>query len=112
MAMTQHQVRVRDEGHWPPSYPASVVVEVGPGRGALVLYGPAGLLGSELEVSPRSDPSARTHSAVRERHLPAETVYAAVFGSLPPGPYRLTGSDQTVLVIEGQVSEAVVATLG
>jgi len=112
MAMAEEQPRPPEHSHWAPSHPASVVVEIGPGRGALVLYCSEGLLGSEVEVSPSADPATRTHSAVRERHLPGGTVYAAVFGSLSAGLYRLTGSDQVVSVIDGEVSEAAITPFG
>ncbi|MHB1446626.1 MAG: hypothetical protein ACYCTI_12410 [Acidimicrobiales bacterium] len=68
-----------EEAFWPPSHPASVVVEIGPGHGALVLYAAQELLGTEVEICPDSDPTVRTHTAIRERHLPDGSVCAALF---------------------------------
>ncbi|MHB1911983.1 MAG: hypothetical protein ACYCTI_08025, partial [Acidimicrobiales bacterium] len=97
---------------WPPSHPASVVVEIGPGHGALVLYAAQELLGTEVEICPDSDPAVRTHTAIRERHLPDGIVCAALFGSLPVGLYRVTGTDQLIWVIEGIVSEGILDQQG
>ena len=66
-----------------PSGPGTVVMELGAGIGALILYTPAGLDGEEIEIS--RDGSARTHARVRPRHLPGQTRYAAVYPGLPAG---------------------------
>ena len=61
-----------------PSGPGTVIMELGAGVGALVLYTPADLDGEEIEISREDDPgvpgSRRTHSRVRPRRrsgLPA-----------------------------------------
>ena len=71
-----------------PSGPGTVVMELGAGIGALVLYAPAGLDGAEIEIS-RDGAAARTHSRVRPRHTPAGTSYAAVYPGLPAGRYTI-----------------------
>lgn len=91
---------------WPASREASVAVEIGPGRGALVLRTPPGWADREVELSRAEDPSWRTHVAVRERQLPQGSMYAALFGSLAAGTYRVAGTEQLVTVEEGVVSEA------
>ncbi len=68
-----------------PSGPGTVVLELGPGIGALILYTPAEMDGEEIEISRDGEP--RTHSRVRPRHMPGETRYAAVYPSLPAGRY-------------------------
>ena len=90
---------------WPASRPASVAVEIGPGRGALVLRTAPGWADREVELSRAEDPSWRTHVAVRERRLPGGSVYAALFGSLASGDYFVVGTDQVVTVEESVVNE-------
>ena len=66
-----------------PSSPGTVVMELGAGVGALILYTPADLDGEEIEIS--RDGAPRTHSRVRARHLPGQTRYAAVYPACRPG---------------------------
>ncbi len=70
-----------------PSGPGTVVMELGAGVGALILYTPASLDGEEIEIS--RDGAPRTHSRVRPRHLPGQTRYAAVYPGLPAGRYTI-----------------------
>jgi hypothetical protein len=73
-----------------PSRAGSVVLDVGPGIGALVLHTPASLDGREIEISPRHDPAARrTHSQVRERRTAGRVRYAAVYPGLTAGDYTI-----------------------
>jgi hypothetical protein len=90
---------------WPASREASVAVEIGPGRGALVLRTDQGWADREVELSAAEDPEWRTHVAVRERQLPGGSIYAALFGSLATGTYHVVGTAQLVTVEEGVVSE-------
>jgi hypothetical protein len=95
-----------------PSGPGTVIMELGAGVGALVLYTPAGLDGEEIEISRDDEPgdpgSRRTHSRVRPRHMPGETRYAAVYPGLPAGRYTVWRDEHspaaTVTVAAGQVS--------
>ncbi len=91
-----------------PSGPGTVVLELGPGVGALVLLTPADLDGREIEIS-RDDPGARrTHSRVRPRHMPAGTRYAAVYPDLPAGPYTIWADEEhaagRVVITGGRVT--------
>lgn len=90
-----------------PTGPGSVVVELGAGIGALILYTPPGLDGEEIEIS-RDDEPGRTHSRVRPRPLPGETRYAAVYPGLRAGRYTVWRDERTpaatVTVTGGQVS--------
>jgi hypothetical protein len=70
-----------------PSGPGTVVLDLGAGVGALVLYTPAGLDGREIEIS--RDGDRVTHSRVRPRHTMAGTRYAAVYPGLPEGRYTI-----------------------
>jgi hypothetical protein len=77
-----------------PSGPGTVVMELGAGVGALVLYTPADLDGTEIEIS-RDDDAGRTHSQVRQRHLATVTKYAAVYPGLPAGRYTIWRDEHT-----------------
>ena len=77
-----------------PSGAGTVVLELGAGVGALVLYAPAGLDGREIEIS-RDDfvaAARRTHSLVRPRHMATGTRYAAVYPELAAGTYTIWAS--------------------
>jgi len=92
-----------------PTGPGRVVLELGAGIGALILYTPPGLDGEEIEISRDHEPGpARTHSQVRPRPLPGETVYAAVYPGLPAGRYTIWRDERTpaatATVTGGQVS--------
>ncbi|SRR6266567_3516585 len=92
-----------------PSGPGTVVLELGPGIGALILYTPAEMDGEEIEISLDDEPGARrTHSQVRARHMPGRTTYAAVYPSLPAGRYTIWRDEHrpaaTVTVAGGQAS--------
>src|SRR5579862_4431433 len=94
-----------------PSGSGSVVLELGPGIGALVLHAPPELDGEEIEVSRTADPpGARTHSRVRRRDLPGRVQYAAVYPGLPAGDYVIWKDASTqaasVTVAGGQVTIA------
>jgi hypothetical protein len=92
-----------------PTGPGVVVMELGAGIGALILYTPPGLDGEEIEISRDGEPAAkRTHSRVRPRPMPGATKYAAVYPGLPAGRYTIWRDEQTpataATVTGGQVS--------
>jgi hypothetical protein len=91
-----------------PSGSGTVVLELGPGAGALVLQTPAAMNGAEIDISMTS--GARTHSMVRPRHVAAGTLYAAVYPGLAPGEYTIWHADATpamvVRVTEGAATTA------
>jgi len=92
-----------------PSTAGSVVLELGPGQGALVLRTPPDLDGMEIEIS-RDDRAAglRTHSQVRERRVAGGRQYAAVYPGLAPGDYTVWRDESTramtVNVADGTVT--------
>ncbi len=92
----------------PAPTPASVLVEVGNGNGALVLFLGDSFRDREIEIS-RLGSTARVHTGVLERRTAAGRVLAAVFGSLPAGRYVVWGDAQSALdevaVASGRVSE-------
>jgi hypothetical protein len=73
-----------------PSSAGSVVLNVGDGIGALVLYTPASLDGREIEISVQGAPAPRrTHSQVRERRAGGALQHAAVYPGLAAGDYTI-----------------------
>jgi allophanate hydrolase subunit 1 len=91
-----------------PSGRGSVVLELGPGAGALVLRTAPELDGREIEVSPLLAAQRRTHARVRPRETGAGTQYAAVYPQLAPGDYAIWGGDDTpaatVTISSGEVT--------
>jgi hypothetical protein len=89
-----------------PSRSGSVVLELGPGVGALVLHAALEMDGREIDVSPLGGhaPAHRTHSRVRPRQAGGETQYAAVYPQLAAGDYTIWKDDVTpagTVTIEG-----------
>lgn len=87
----------------------TVVLDIGPGTGALVVTVPDHLLEAEVELSPVGRPRARSHNVARRRHAPAGGVVAVVFPSVPPGSYDVWAPDGSRLgrasVTAGRVTE-------
>lgn len=100
-----HTHEHHDEGQ----FEQGVMVDVGPGSGALVIYTADGLRGQEIEISPAGKESQRTHTDVLRRKTAGGFVCAAVFGSLAEGDYLLWHGNRAELVAvtitEGQVTE-------
>ena len=86
-----------------------VMVDVGPGAGALVIYAGDELRGQEIEISPKGTDAKRVHTDVLRRRTAAGYVCAAVFGSLAEGEYRLWHRSRpdpaSVRIVGGQVTE-------
>lgn len=94
-----------------PSAPGSVVLELGPGTGAIVLHTPQELDGAEIEISRDGTGSGRrTHSQVRQRETGAGVRYAAVYPDVAAGDYTIWRPDHTpalrVRVTGGEVTTA------
>jgi len=93
-----------------PSAPGSVVLDLGPGQGALVLRTPPELDGVEIEISRQDLPeSRRVHSQVRPRHLASGPQYAAVYPGLAVGDYAVW-RDETTSAMVVTVAAATVTT--
>jgi hypothetical protein len=80
-----------------PSRSGSVLLDLGPGVGALVLHAPPEMDGREVEVTPMGGgtPAHRTHSRVRARETGGGTQYAAVYPQLAAGDYTIWKDDVT-----------------
>jgi hypothetical protein len=86
--MTEHSHT--PAGHrYGPTRAGTVLLDLGAGTGALVLYTPAGLLGAEIEISATTPGAPRAHAAVRARPGPGRTRYAAVYAGLAAGRYTI-----------------------
>ena len=66
---------------------ASVALDIGGGRGALVLYPDERFRGCEIEISLLGGSGRRVHTGVHERSTEAHLLLTAIFGSLPAGDY-------------------------
>jgi hypothetical protein len=87
----------------------SVLLDIGDGVGALVLYTPDEYRGREIEMSPLGDDDSRTHTGVRERTVAGHTFCAAVYPSLTAGDWRIWSDDPArpcrVRIEDGRVAE-------
>jgi hypothetical protein len=97
------------EHHHEQDFEHGVMVDVGPGTGALVIYARDELRGQEIEISPKGTDDQRVHTDVLRRSIAGGYVCAAVFGSLAEGDYRLWHDTLTspaeVHIVGGQVTE-------
>ncbi len=75
--------------HSTDARPEHVMLDLGPGVGALVLHTGADLHGKEIEISPSDSDDARSHKQVHDRPVAGRPHYAAVFENLPAGEYTL-----------------------
>jgi hypothetical protein len=74
--------------------PEHVMLDLGPGVGALVLQADAEMHGLEIEISPSGRDEERSHKQVHERPVAGRPLYGAVFESLPAGEYTLWLGDR------------------
>ena len=97
------------EHHHEKDFEQGVMVDVGPGAGALVIYARDELRGQEIEISPAGKDTQRVHTDVLRRRMGGGYVCAAVFGSLVEGAYRLwhesLPNPRDVNIVGGQVTE-------
>jgi len=104
-----HRVAVGPGEVRPAGPTQGVVVDIGDGIGALVLYADADREWMEPEIQPIEDPSARQHVWVLARIVGSGIVYAAVFPSLPEGRYGLCApggvTTQEIEIVGGAVTE-------
>ena len=102
-------MRLLSEHHHEADFEQGVMVDVGPGVGALVIYTQAELRGQEIEIGRVGHDSKRVHTDVLRRQTAAGPVFAAVFGSLVEGEYLLWHASRSgpvpVQIMGGQVTE-------
>ena len=97
------------EKHDKSDFEQGVMVDVGQGNGALVIYTGPDLSGAEIEISSAGDDAHRVHTEVLRRKTASGFMNAAVFGSLPEGEYRLWHDTLPVpvdvTIVSGEVEE-------
>lgn len=88
---------------------ASVALDIGEGRGALIIYPSERYRGREIEISRIDGDARRVHTGVHERSTQAGAKLTAIFGSLEEGEYVVWADEATartpVTVSEGVVTE-------
>ncbi len=88
----------------------SVALDIGAGRGALILYPGERFRGHEIEISRVDGHGHRVHTGVHDRTTEAQSLLTAIFGSLPAGDYvvweNATTEGPVVTVPDGAVAEA------
>jgi hypothetical protein len=88
---------------------ASVALDLGEGRGALIIYPSERYRGLEIEISATDGDGHRVHTGVHERSSGVGSMLTAIFGSLPAGDYMIWEDDvtegDTVTVPDGEVAE-------
>jgi hypothetical protein len=88
---------------------ASVALDIGGGRGALILYPGERFRGREIEISKVHGSGRRVHTGVHERAARAQSRLTAIFGSLPAGDYVVwedaVTAGSVVSVPDGGVAE-------
>lgn len=86
-----------------------VVLDIGDGFGALLIYTKPELRGTEIDISRVGDDARRVHAEVLERRVSGEPVFAAVLAALPEGDYRIWTQDlglrNAVTIRGGEVAE-------
>jgi hypothetical protein len=89
--------------------PETMLLDIGSGTGALIVYAPAEMAGQEIHVSPHPAGAPRTHAVVRERRVAAGGCQAAVYPALPAGEYTIWRDAGTaageVCVLGGEVAQ-------
>ena len=92
-----------------PASSASVAIDIGGGRGALIIYPSERYRGLEIEISAADGDGRRVHTGVHERSSDAGSTLTAIFGSLPAGQYVIwkdeTTAGETVTVPDGAIAE-------
>ena len=105
----EHKLRHHHGTLAPAAACASVALDIGAGRGALVLYPSERFRGREIEISRIGSDERRVHTGVHARRAQARSLLTAVFGSLPAGEYvvwkDMTTPGPMVTVPEGGVAE-------
>jgi hypothetical protein len=87
----------------------NIVLDIGGDIGALMVYADAHLRGKEIEISPKSHPTHRTHTAILERHITNRVTFVGVFPALQAGDYYLWSNTPDpigeVTIVGGAVAE-------
>jgi len=97
------------EHHVDRVHEEDVVLNIGGDVGALILYTGPAYREHEIEISPIGHDDRRTHTAIHERRLGGQVVFAGVYPELTEGEYRLWPDDPSlpdrVTIRGGEISE-------
>ncbi len=74
---------------------ASVALDIGAGRGALLIYPSERFRGLEIEISRVGGDGHRVHTGVHERTTQRGSRLTAIFGSLPAAEYLVWEDERT-----------------
>jgi hypothetical protein len=103
------QSHTHEAGIGTPASCASVALDVGAGRGALVIYPSERFRDTEIEISHVGEARMGLHTGVHERRSAAGSTQTAIFGSLAAGDYVVWSDGDvaatTVSVPDGAVAE-------
>jgi hypothetical protein len=95
MMLTGHSAPGESGTIAPAASAGSLALDIGPGKGALVIYPDERFRGHEIEISRHGGHGHHVHTGVHERRSGAGAVLTAVFGSLPAGAYTVWKDDHT-----------------
>jgi len=102
-------LHTHETGIGTPASSASVALDIGGGRGALIIYPSERYRGLEIEISAADRNEPRVHTGVHERSSSAGSTLTAIFGSLLAGRYVIWEDEategDTVTVPDGAVAE-------
>jgi hypothetical protein len=88
---------------------SSVALDIGGGRGALVIYPASSYRGREIEISRTDGERRRVHTGVHDLPTHRGSVLTAVFGSLEAAEYVVWTDETTqgplVTVSGGEITE-------
>ncbi len=93
---SEAELHLHDEVRPPTSPSRAVVIGADSTAGALVLSASPEHWGTQIEVHPVSDASAKIHVWVLPREGNGQTLYAAIFPRLPMGDYAILESDGSI----------------
>src|SRR6266851_245798 len=83
-----------------------IVLDIGEGVGALIIYTQEELRGQEIEVSLKKKGARRIHTGVWARKNGGRIIFTGVFPSLPEGNYTIWSDPiGDVTIIGGQIAE-------
>jgi hypothetical protein len=92
-----------------PASSASVALDIGGGRGALIIYPSERFRGREIEISRVGENRHRVHTGVHDRTTQTGAILTAIFGSLPAAEYLVWQGAETegplVTVPDGAIAE-------
>jgi hypothetical protein len=91
----------------PAACTASLALDIGPDKGALIIYPSERFRGREIEISRCDTEVGRVHTGVHERQSGSASLLTAVFGSLEAGRYAVWEDSETTAGTVSVIAESV-----